>query len=144
MDIHLDFETIQSQFYRLATDTWTSGVGYHDQIRSHKLVKIHVDLPKLRKSTNFLISESSKFTKIAQITTENGAVEVQDQILQRFVSKSTWIFSKLGKPKSTNFQLSESQKKLRIGPVDTENGTAEVSVGIDLELSQNPRGSSGN
>ena len=35
-------------------------------------------------------------------------------------------------------------KKMRIGSVGTENGTAEVWVGIDLELSKNPRGSSEN
>ena len=51
---------------------------------------------------------------------------------------------KTGKTEKYELSAFRITKKMRIGPVDTENGTAEVSVGIDLELSQNPRGSFGN
>ena len=82
---------------------------------------------KMRKqnNTNFHDSKSSKNIKIGPMTMENGAIKVSGlyaQIWPGVVSKSTWIFSKMRKPKNTNFRDSKSSKIIKINRIVSENG----------------------
>ena len=102
-------------------------------------LKIHVDLFKMRKqkNTNFKLSKTSKIIKIGPIETKNGTIKVHGLyagIRHGVVSKSTWIFSKIRKPKNSNFQLSKTSKIIKINRIATKNGAIEVEEKVPFSV----------